>query len=118
VGPNRFLRHFTGDVTAAGVTAQVTASYYQGGFDREPVLTLTLTNAGQQAVTFTVTPNHYSKEPARTYHVPAHGSATFVADPLATGNGWYDLSVTISGDASWSRRYIGHLEDGEASITG
>jgi phospholipase C len=41
-----------------------------------------------------------------------------VADPLATGNGWYDLSVTISGDASWSRRYIGHLEDGEASITG
>jgi phospholipase C len=118
VGPNRFLRHFTGDVTAAGVTAQVTASYYQGGFDREPVLTLTLTNAGQQAVTFTVTPNHYSKEPARTYHVPAHGSATFVADPLATGHGWYDLSVTISGDASWSRRYIGHLEDGEASITG
>ena len=55
---------------------------------------------------------------ARTYHVAAHSSATFVADPLASSNGWYDLSVTISGDASWSRRHTGHLEDGKASTTG
>jgi phospholipase C len=39
-------------------------------------------------------------------------------DPLASSNGWYDLTVTISGDGSWSRRYIGHLEDGTNSITG
>jgi phospholipase C len=41
-----------------------------------------------------------------------------VADPLESSHGWYDLSVTISGDGSWSRRYVGHLEDGKASITG
>jgi hypothetical protein len=57
MGPNRFLRHFAGDVSAPGVTAQVS-------------------------------------------------------------KGWYDLSVAISGDDSWSRRYSGHLEDGKASITG
>ena len=117
MGPNRFLRHFTGDVSAPGATAQVTAAYYQGGFRRTPVLALKLANGGEEAVTFTVTPNHYSKQ-ARTYHVHAHGSATHVAEPLASSNGWYDLSVTISGDPSWSRRYVGHLEDGEPSITG
>ncbi|HUY48189.1 MAG TPA: phospholipase domain-containing protein [Streptosporangiaceae bacterium] len=118
VGPNRFLRHFTGDVSATGVTAQVTAAYYQGGFGPKPKLALKLTNSGKEALTFTVTPNYYSKEPARTYHVHAHSSATHVAGPLASSNGWYDLSVTISGDGSWSRRYAGHLEDGTASITG
>lgn len=118
VGPNRFLRHFTGDVGAPGVTAQVTAAYYQGGFGSAPVLALRLANSGQENVTFTVTPNQYSKEPARTYHVHSHGSATHLVAPLSSSNGWYDLSVTISGDGSWSRRYVGHLEDGQASVTG
>ncbi|HUZ56048.1 MAG TPA: phospholipase C, phosphocholine-specific [Streptosporangiaceae bacterium] len=117
-GPNRFLRHFTGDVSAPGATALVTATYYRGGFGTKPMLALKLTNNGEEAVTFTVTPHYYSNEPARTYHVPAHGSATNVVDPLAHSNGWYDLSVTISGDDSWSRRYIGHLEYGRASTTG
>jgi len=31
VGPNRFLRHFTGDVGAAGTSAQVAAEYYGPG---------------------------------------------------------------------------------------
>ncbi|HEY4461071.1 MAG TPA: phospholipase C, phosphocholine-specific [Streptosporangiaceae bacterium] len=118
VGPNRFLRHFTGDVSAPGATAQVTAVYYQGGFGPAPALALKLVNGGQEAVTFTVTPGHYSSGPARTYHVRAHGSATHVAGALAASGGWYDLSVTVSGDGSWSRRYVGHLEDGEPSVTG
>jgi phospholipase C len=117
-GPNRFLRHFTGNVASSGASAQVTAEYYQGGFSGKPRLVLKLTNSGKQAVTFTVRPNHYSSGPARTYHVPARGSATHVADPLGTSSGWYDLSVTVSGDDSWTRRYVGHLEDGSASVTG
>lgn len=117
-GANRFLRHFTGDVSAPGATAQVTAAYYQGGFGSGPRLVLKLTNGGKEAVAFTITPNHYSTEPARICHVDAHDSETYVAGPLASSHGWYDLSVTISGDSSWSRRYIGHLEDGKASVTG
>jgi phospholipase C len=114
VGPNRFLRRFTGDLGAAGATAQVTA-VYQGA---RPVLALQLANDGTEPVMFTVRPNHYSDEPARTYRVPAHGHATHRADPLGASHGWYDLSVTIGGDPSWSRRYAGHLEDGRASVTG
>ena len=117
VGPNRFLRHFTGDSGRSGATAQVTASYYSRGSEK-PVLALKLTNAGQQAVTFTVTPNHYARHADRSYRVPAHGSATYLADPLGASDGWYDLSVTVSGDSTWSRRYAGHLENGQPSITG
>ncbi|WP_127359197.1 phosphocholine-specific phospholipase C [Actinacidiphila soli] len=118
VGPNRFLRHFTGDVNAAGETVQVEAVYYQGGFGPKAKLALELTNSSTKAVTFTIVSNNYSEDRAKTYHVPAHGRATHTTDPLASSNGWYDLSVTISGDNSWSRRYIGHLEDGMNSITG
>jgi phospholipase C len=41
-----------------------------------------------------------------------------VAAPLSSSGGWYDQSVTINRDGSWSRRYVGHLENGQASITG
>ncbi len=118
VGPNRFLRHFTGDIGAAGATAHVTAVYYQGGFGQRPMLAFRLINRGDEAVTFTVTPTHYSREPARSYRVRAHGTATHLADPVAVSRGWYDLSVTLSGDGACSRRYVGHLEDGRPSITG
>jgi phospholipase C len=118
VGPNRFLRHFTGDVSAAGKTAQVEASYFAGGFGSRPKLSLDLINGSSQTVTFTVTPNNYSKDRAKTYRVSGHGRATHQADPLRSSNGWYDLTVTVSGDGSWSRRYTGHLEDGTNSVTG
>jgi phospholipase C len=111
VGPNRFLRHFTGDVTAAGRTARVTATY-------GPQLVLDLANEGGEPVTFTVVSNHYAHVPARTHRVPAHGSRTHVVDPVAASNGWYDLTVTVSGDPSWTRRYVGHIEDGRDSVTG
>lgn len=118
VGPNRFLRHFAGNATTPGNTARVEAVYYEHGFDSRPKLSLRLTNAGPKVVTFTVTSNNYSSDGARTYHVPPHGSATHSADPLGRSSGWYDLSVTLSSDPSWSQRYVGHLENGADSITG
>jgi phospholipase C len=115
VGPNRFLRHFTGDVNAAGKTAEVEAVYTDGS---KPQLVLELKNTGTKAVTFTVVANNYSTDDARTYQVPAQSHAKHSVDPLASSDGWYDLTVTISGDDSWSRRYVGHLEDGADSVTG
>jgi phospholipase C len=118
VGPNRFLRHFTGDLSVSGETAQVEAEYSTDGRGSKPKLALKLTNTGQKAVTFTLVSNHYDQDRATTCQVPARGHATHTIDPLATSDGWYDLTVTVSGDPSWSRRYIGHLEDGSDSITG
>jgi phospholipase C len=118
LGPNRFLRHFTGDVSAPGASAEVAAEYYADGHSSRPKLALKLTNTSGRAVTFTVVSRHYTKDRPTTHHVPAHGHVTHTVDPLARSDGWYDLSVTVSGDSSWSRGYIGHLEDGSHSITG
>ncbi|GAA4732275.1 phospholipase domain-containing protein [Phytohabitans rumicis] len=35
----------------------------------------------------------------------------------ARTRGWYDLTVTVQGDAAFEYRYAGHLEDGEDSIS-
>jgi phospholipase C len=117
-GPNRFLRRFTGDTAAAGAQLPVCAEYIETGFGDGPRLRLTLTNMGPHEVTFAVTANAYSKDRPRTYRVPRHRSAVYSLDPLHSWGGWYDLTVTASSDASWSQRFVGHLENGEVSITG
>jgi phospholipase C len=118
VGPNRFLRHFTGNVVTGDTTSQVEVKYYPDGFGRRPKLALNLINEGTSTVTFTVSANNYSELRSVTHQVPARGRATHTVDPLETSDGWYDLTVTISSDSTWSRRYVGHLEDGKNSITG
>jgi phospholipase C len=117
-GPNRFLRRFTGDTAAAGARLSVRAEYVEGSFGAGPRLRLTLANRGEQVVTFTITANAYSKDQPRTYRTTAHRSAVYSADPLQTSGGWYDLTVTASTDASWSQRFVGHLENGTSSVTG
>jgi phospholipase C len=117
VGPNRFLRRFTGNVTTSGAAARVTADYYAGGWGPRPTLTLTLANAGGGDLTFIVTPNHYCANPAK-YRVGAGERAAYRLDPLTTAAGWYDLTVTVDGDGFWSQRHSGHLETGRPSVTG
>jgi phospholipase C len=88
------------------------------GFADGPRLRLTLTNGSHAEVTFTVTANAYSQAEPRTYTVRSPRYAVYNADPLHTSGGWYDLTVTASSDASWSQRFVGHLENGQPSVTG
>jgi phospholipase C len=118
VGPNRFLRRFTGDTAAPGAQLSASIEYFEGGFGREPRLRLTLANHGSHEVTFSIKVNAYSKDQPVTYRVPAHRTAVHTADPLRSAGGWYDFTVTTSADATWSARYTGHLENGQPSITG
>ncbi len=118
VSANRFLRRFTGDTTKAGATANATASYYAGGFGLTPALILELSNGGRAEVTFTVTHNHYSTARPASYQVRPGFPETFAFDVLALSGGWYDVTVTVSGDGTWSRRFTGHVENGRSSVTG
>ncbi|HEY1702210.1 MAG TPA: phospholipase domain-containing protein [Trebonia sp.] len=79
---------------------------------------LSLAKGGDQAVSFTITTNAYGSDKPRTYRVGAGQTAGHSADPLATSGGWYDVTVTASTDSSWSQRFVGHLENGQVSITG
>ena len=118
VSANRFLRRFTGDLTKAGSAARVSAAYYEGGFERAPALILELANTGKSDLTYTITHTQYSSAGPKSYKIRAGQPEKIVIDPLAGSNGWYDLTITIDGDSTWSQRYSGYLETGEPSITG
>jgi phospholipase C len=116
IGANRFLRRFTGDLASAGAKVTVAAEYYHQGF--KPKFVLNLVNGSSSAVNFTVTTNNYGKAKPVQYHVPAGKTTQHNIDPITSASGWYDLTVTIDTDKSWSQRFTGHVETGESSITG
>jgi phospholipase C len=76
-----------------------------------------MTNTGTTAVTFTITSNHY-RSGTWTYRVAPGATAKDYFNAVTIAQGWYDFTVTVSGDNSWSRRAIGHIETGTASISG
>ncbi|MEU8948399.1 phosphocholine-specific phospholipase C [Streptomyces sp. NPDC048489] len=117
-GPNRFLRRFAGDTAAAGKDLVVEAAYYEGKADGHPKLRLTLRNNGKKAVTFTVRHNHYISGAPHRAHIAPHRKETWTVDAVKLGGGWYDVTVTVDSDSSWSQRFTGHLETGKPSITG
>ena len=118
VGPNRFLRRFQGDATKAGKSAEVSTRYaVEPGTGRLAVY-FTMTNSGSAPVKFTITSNHYRADGPWTYQVAAGGSAEDFFNAVAYQGGWCDFTVTVDSDASWSRRFTGHLETGAASVSG
>jgi len=123
VGPNRFLRRYVGDTEGAGADVWVEASYYdeeRHGHEcnDEPKLKLMFRNNGTKSVAFTIAFNNYSSRARQTVRVNAHDRETWVLDACGGADGWYDLTITVSNDASWSQRLTGHLETGRASVSG
>lgn len=53
-----------------------------------------------------------------TYRLAAGARAGDSFDTVVGQHGWYDFTVTCSTDSSWTRRVVGHIETGRASITG
>ncbi|GAB3488380.1 phosphocholine-specific phospholipase C [Amycolatopsis cihanbeyliensis] len=115
-GPNGFQRRFTGDLDSLGATTEANSIIEpetEGG-----IVTLTFTNVGTSDVTFTVTANGYRTDGPWTYGVPANSSVSDRWHVGWYGDRWYDLIVTIDIDPSFSRRFLGHLENGKAGVTG
>ena len=120
VGPNRFLRHFAGNATTIGANLEVKSSYAVEPGSGKLAVYFAMSNAaasGKTAV-FTITSTNYRTDGPWTYTVPAGGSTSDFFNAVEYDNGWYDFTVTVDLDSSWSRRFTGHLETGNASITG
>jgi phospholipase C len=118
IGPNRFLRRFKGNAPTAGQHAEVTSSYAAAPDTGMEAVWFTMTNTGSSPATFTITSNHYRGDGPWTYVVPAGGNVSDYFNQVAYCNGWYDFTVTVSTDTSWSRRFTGHIETGAASVSG
>jgi len=86
--------------------------------DQDGTLWFTFTNSSAAAVTFTVKANAYRADGPWTYQVPAGESARDFWHAGTYGNGWYDMTVTATGDAAWSQRFVGHIETGTESVSG
>ena len=118
IGPNRFLRRFAGNLNNSGKDCSVTSSYANDPSSGQLAIYFALTNNGNGSVTFTVTANNYTTDGPWTYNVSAGATVNTYFAAAAKTNGWYDFTITISGDSSWIRRYTGHLETGSESVTG
>ncbi|WKE68143.1 phosphocholine-specific phospholipase C [Streptomyces sp. WP-1] len=118
VGPNRFLRRFQGDATKAGKSAEVSTRYAVEPGSGKLALYFKMVNSGSSPVKFTITSNHYRSDGPWTYTVAAGASTEDFFNAVAYNNGWYDFTITVDSDASWSRRFTGHLETGATSVSG
>jgi phospholipase C len=111
-GPNRFLRRFTGSVPGCELGTAIDPQA-DGG-----TLRVFLVNDSEQPATFRLEAVHYQDTEIRTVTVPAGGHAE-EAWPVGRGaHGWYDITVGVDADPTWSRRLIGHIETGEDSVSG
>ncbi|WP_344492538.1 phosphocholine-specific phospholipase C [Streptomyces enissocaesilis] len=115
-GPNGFRREFAG--TEAGA-AEV--SSYLDARDRD--LHLTLVNRGREPLIFTVRTLAYADEADLGGRRPREvtvkpGRSRTVVHSAADAHGWYDLEISVTGDAAFRRRLMGHVENGRASVSG
>lgn len=116
LGPNGFHRHIAGNARRVAAAGQPNPEVVAKAQAQHGELSLTLTNSGPVAVTFTVTHNKYLAVPVQTVTVPARSQST-VRLPVAQSAHWYDVSVKVMGQADWLRRLAGHVETGQASIS-
>ncbi|MFF7726647.1 phosphocholine-specific phospholipase C [Streptomyces sp. NPDC008001] len=107
-GPNGFLRTFRGPGKTAG--PEVTARHDAGTGG----ITLTMTNAGRAACSLTVTDAYGGGK--QTFRVPA-GGRTVHAVNLHRSKRWYDLTVVSDTDATFLRRFAGHVETGGTGVS-
>jgi phospholipase C len=119
VGPNRFLRRMTGNARGPGNELEAVAFYaLDPSIDRLAVW-FELTNRSAARALFTITANAYREPSASWTRELLPGERTSMPfDQLGHASGWYDFSITANLDASWSRRFTGHLETGAPSVSG
>ena len=114
LGPNGFHRHFTGALTSQ---SPAPAPELELGFDPATAeLTARLHNGGTVACTFELRANAYFDAAPVRYAVAAQAQVTYRCS-LKPSGGWYDFSVCVAELPTFSRRFAGRMETGQASTT-
>jgi phospholipase C len=106
-GPNGFYRRYKG----AGVDAAAPTSSLKSDAER---LTVAVANPGSAPATVILTSAYGGKPEIRI--LPPKG-ATSVAFPLRPSAHWYDVDITWRENPDFGRRFAGHVETGQASLS-
>jgi len=111
-GPNGFFREFKGDKTDPDVNMEVlddTAAETHR-------LILRFTISQQQVLKVTLLDMAY-KKPAQVMILDVDKLSTTTLLNLSSTNGWYDYAVEMEGFPAFYRRFAGHVENGQASMS-
>ncbi len=105
-GPNGFQRRFAGDAATGCNEIEVSALLLPDADG----LQFVLRNDSTSNVTFTLVANAYPMGGPWAYVVPAGVTTNSAFFSVTNSAGWYDLVATASSDASFLRRFAGHIE--------
>jgi phospholipase C len=108
-GPNGFFRRFAGGSGKAGIEAVARHDGATGD------VRLAIDNHAKSAIDVTVRDVYSSQQ--TVYRVRAGERVEYVAPSGSLTSGWYDLEVTVAGDAAFQRRLAGHVETGRPSTS-
>ena len=110
-GPNGFFRGFKGGVAAQGrAKLDVQAAYdeQKGG------ITLNIVNLAARSARVMIVDNYFGKE----IHAQIKSLEAMSKSWRLRGQfGWYDLTITVEGDAGFEYRLAGHVETGKDSLS-
>jgi len=117
-GPNGFLRRFAGKQTTQhfwNSRDRANPEVAEGYDVANGNLQLRLKNDGNTRCQFKIV-NAYDSSKPLTHMVRGGDSDTVYLD-LRHVYGWYDLTITVDCDASFTRRIAGHVETGKPSMS-
>jgi phospholipase C len=112
-GPNGFLRRFSGSGPNPAIAIFCD---YDVENPHDARVRLTASNSSDDAVELRIVDNKRGVE--RTLRIDSGERAAIGSDATLCTNGWYDLTVTLDGDPDFLWRFAGHIETGNASVSG
>lgn len=113
-GPNGFFREFAG--TAADPSIDISCEYERNMRQPEILtgnLVFQLRYTGTDPCTIAITDNAYG---AKAKRLRVMGEQRIILN-LEKSQSWYDFSIHVKDNASFTRRYAGRIETGTAGIT-
>ena len=114
LGPNGFHRHFVGNASGyeKNPLPEVTLSYDTVNKN----IFLRLTNNAKTAFDYTIMDNGYFEKKSWKGTLKAKSKSEQKYSLVSSAN-WYDFSVILKGIDGYSRRFAGHMETGETSMS-
>lgn len=114
LGPNGFHRAFKGNLSQANQT-QALPEIRVCVEECDANLYLKVRHDGSKSVKLTVNANAYLAN--KTWNIETDHSEKELVWDMSEFGGWYDFTVTLADDATFSRRFAGRIETQEDSIS-
>lgn len=114
LGPNGFHRSFTGNLAQA-TQIQALPEIRVCMEECDPKLFLKVRNDAAQVAKLVIKANAYL--PNKLWQIETAATEKELGWDMSEFGGWYDFTVTIENDPSYSRRFAGRIETNEDSIS-